>query len=323
MIIKQVNCEVNEMEKIILFIFIGISCYLFCSWIATEKMNGEVSKYLKYKNEKYYEKLIKCYEKNKRTKKGKTLKIFSKMDNLIEQIGWKKSMFFNSFTVSLFGIACMILCYHIAFSIFKIPLLSIIISFPTIFFPIVVLSFLVEMKNKKIEKVMLNFLLQLKNNTRINNDIILALKQVKTIEPLQSHIKKFLLEINSGVKFEKAMEHFKEKIPFQKFKMVFTNMQYCYLYGGDFSELLTKNYRYIAIIQKEKANREEETKNARIVLMILILLDLFVYFTFIKNNYENYRIMTKSFLGIVILYWNFISIWFLVVLMQKVKKLDY
>lgn len=311
------------MEKLILLILIGISCYLFCSWIVMEKMNGEVSKYLKYKNEKYYEQLIKYYEKKKKTKKRKVWNLFSKLDHLVEQIGWKKSMFCNSFTLFFIGIGCVILCYQVAFTIFKIPFLSMIISFPTILFPVVILSFIAEMKNKKIEKVMLNFLLQLKNYTRINNDIIYALKEVKTIEPLQSHIKKFLLEINSGVKFEKAMENFKEKIPFQKFKMVFTNMQYCYLYGGNFSELMAKNYRYIAAIQKEKTNREQETKNARIVLVILILLDIFIYFYFIKNNYENYRIMTKSFFGNVILYWNFISIWFLVILMQKVKKLDY
>lgn len=79
----------------------------------------------------------------------------------------------------------------------------------------------------------------------------------------------------------------------------------------------------ISSVQNEKNAREQETMGARIVLIILIILDLFVYFTFIKNNYENYLIMTKSFIGNIILYWNFISIWILLLLIYKVKKLDY
>ena len=311
------------MDKVILLILIGISCYVFCSWIAQEKIEGNASKYLKKKNEKYYERLIKFYEKRKKIKRKKKFNIFSKIDYLIEQIGWKKNIICNSLTIFFLGIVCVIICYHIAFSFFKIFFLSLIISIPMVFLPIAILSFIAETKNKKIEKVMLNFLLQLKNSTQINNDIVYALKEVKTVEPLQTHVKKFLLEINSGIKFEKAIENFKEKIPFQKFRMVFTNIQYCHIHGGNFAELLTKNYKYISALQKEKIKREQETKNARIVLIILILLDIFIYFNFIKSNYENYHIMTKSFFGNIILYWNFISIWFLFVLMQKVKKLDY
>ena len=142
---------------------------------------------------------------------------------------------------------------------------------------------------------MLNFLLQLKNYTQLNNDIIYAFKQVRTIEPLQSYVKKFLVEINSGIRFEKAIESLKEKITFEKFKAILTNMQYCYLNGGNFTELMDKSYKMIANIQNEKSLREQETIGARIVLVILIILDLFVYFTFIKNNHENYLIMTKNF----------------------------
>ena len=201
--------------------------------------------------------------------------------------------------------------------------LSLIIAIPTFLIPIITLSIIAESKSKKIEKVILNFLLQLKSYTKINNDIIYAFKQVKTIEPLQGYIRKFLVEINSGIKFEKAIENLKEKITFEKFNMFLTNMQYCYINGGNFSELISKNYKIISDIQAEKNKREQETMGARMVLIALILMDLFVYFTFIKNDYENYLIMTKSFIGNLILYWNFISIWVLFVLIYKVKKLDY
>ena len=100
-------------------------------------------------------------------------------------------------------------------------------------------------------------------------------------------------------------------------------MQYSYTNGGSFSELISKNHKMISDIQNEKNAREQETMGARIVLIILIILDLFIYFTFIKSDYENYLIMTKSLIGTLILYWNFISIWILLILIRKVKKLDY
>lgn len=311
------------LEKIIMFVCVGVSCYLLVDYLFEKNINKKVSKFIKNKNEKYYEELLKNREKNKKIKTVSKLNIFHKIYLLMEQAGCKITLFWNPITIFILGTIIFLIAYRIIFSIFQIVLLSILIAIPTFFIPIVVLCFIKESKNKKIEKVMLNVLLQLKNYTQINNDILYALKEVKTIEPLQSHIKKFLLEMNSGIKFEKAIQNLKEKIPFKKFQMVFTNMQYCYLYGGDFSELMAKNYKMIEAVQNEKNHREQETMSARIVLGVLIILDLFVYFTFIKDNYENYEIMTKSFFGNVILYWNFISIWILVLLMQKVKKLDY
>ena len=134
---------------------------------------------------------------------------------------------------------------------------------------------------------------------------------------------KFLIEINRGVKFEIAMEHLKEKIHIKSFLDLLNNIQYCYLYGGNFSELISKNYQTIDELKKEKESRIQETRGARLVLLILIALDLFVYFTFINGNSENYKLMKSTFLGNAILYWNFISMWLLVLLSNNVKKLDY
>ena len=309
--------------KCILLLLICITCYLITDILITRNVDTKVSRYLKYRSDKYYEDLIKKYEKNKKVKISTKLNLFHKINLLIEKAGFRIGILLNPLTIIVISFITFVICYSIIFSSFKIVSLSFIISIPAILIPILVLSFMAENKSKKIEKVILNVLLQLKNYTQLNNDIVYAFKQVKTIEPLQSYVKKFLVEINSGIKFEKAIENLKEKITFEKFKAVLSNMQYCYLNGGNFTELMDKSYRMIANIQNEKNSREQETMGARIVLVILIILDLFVYFTFIKNNYENYLIMTKSLIGNLILYWNFISIWILFVLIYKVKKLDY
>ena len=109
----------------------------------------------------------------------------------------------------------------------------------------------------------------------------------------------------------------------EQIKSFLANMEHCYLYGGSFPELMDKSYQIIDAIQKEKEKRREETRSARIVLWILIFLDVFVYITYIAANEENYAIMQHSFMGNLILYWNFISMWLLVALSMQVKKLDY
>ncbi len=242
---------------------------------------------------------------------------------LLEKAGVKSNLLINPYMLLILCMLCMILGYFLAFSIFKIVVLSLIISLPAFLIPIFMLNLMAEHKSNKLEKLMLDFILQLKNYTKINNDIVYALKQVKTMEPLQGFVDSFLVEINSGVKFEKAIENIKEKITFEKLKQVFSNIEYCYIYGGDFSILMDKSYTLISNVQKEKAKRIQETKSARIVMGILIALDLFIYFSFIKNNPSNLALMTKRFMGTLILYWNFTSIWLLIWLMRKVKKLEY
>ena len=275
------------------------------------------------KNEEYSKELERYYNKNKKIKLTSKINVFHKINILIDKASLERSLIVNPVTIILLCILSFVICYLIAYSVLKIIMLSIIVAVPGTYLPIFLLTEIADYNNSKIEKGMLDFLLQLKNYVQVGNDIIYAFSQVKTVEPLQSHINKFLVEVKSGIKFEKAIENIKEKISFIKLKNLFTNLEHCYLHGGDFKELLDKSYDMISKIQKEKKLRNQETKSARIILGILIVLDLFVYFNFIKDNHENYMIMTHRLLGTVILYWNFISIWILIILMHKVKKLEY
>ena len=150
------------MGKIVLFLFLGISCYLLVDFVFSQNIKQKVSKYIKYKNNKYYEELLKSYEKKKKTKTNSKINLFHQIHILIEQAGIKVTLFLNPITIVLIGMMIFFISYKIVFQIFQMVLLSLLISLPTIFIPIVILSLLAETKNKKIEKVMLNFLLQLK-----------------------------------------------------------------------------------------------------------------------------------------------------------------
>ena len=309
--------------KVLLFLSIVFVSYLLAKEIVNKKVVSKINSFIMVKNDAYYNELLKYYEKNKRVKLKKKLNVIHKINILLDRALLKRNIVINPVTIILMCLACVLVSYTISKSIFGISMLSFIISVPTFFVPIAIISAIANYNENKIEKILLNFLLQLKNYTDINNDIIYAFKEVKVIDPLQSHINKFLIEINSGVKFEKAMEHMKEKIHIKAFLNLLNNIEYCYLYGGDFGILINKSYLLIEEMQKEQYNRVQETRGARVVLVILILLDLLVYFVYVNSNSENYKIMVTTFLGNAILYWNFISMWLLVFLAHNVKKLDY
>lgn len=308
-------------NTILLFLIFTI-CYQYANKIIEEKLIVKLSKYLALKDEKYHQELIKYYEKNRKIKTNTKLNIIHKINMLIERSGIRRGLVINPITILIMCCACVMIFYFLIYRIFKITLLSCIISVPTFLFPILFLKLKAEYNEEKIEKIIPNFLLQLKNYTQISNDIIYAFKEIETIEPLQGYLDKFLIEINSGVNFENAINDLSEKIKVKELEKLFNNIKKCYISGGSFSDLINKSYYMISLIQKEKMQRKEETKGARMVLFILILLDLIVYFAYINNNKENYMIMQKSFIGNSILYWNFISIWLLVFLAQKVKKVD-
>ena len=309
--------------KILLFVLIVFDSYLIVKKIKELNLLNKINKYLEEKNQIYYDELLKYYDKNKKINLKKKFGLLDKINLKLDKAGIKRGLLINPITIFLLSILSFVFAYLIAFRFFKIILLSLIVSLPAILIPNVILNAIGSYKLEKIEKIFPNFLLQLKNYTRINNDIIYAMQEVQTIEPLQTYINTFLIEINSGIKFERATQNLKEKIDISCFKDFFSNLEYCYLYGGSFSELIDKSYKMINEIQKEKDARVQETKSARLVLFILIFLNLFVYISNIKNNYENYLIMQKSIIGNAILYWNFISIWLLVWLANRVKKLDY
>lgn len=308
--------------NIVLLILIFIVSYQYATKIVEEKLIVKLSKYLALKDEKYHTELIKYYDKNKKVKINRKLNIIHKINILIDRSGIRRGLIVNPITVVLLCFVCVIVFYFIALKIFRQTLLSCIISAPTFLLPIMILKIISEYNDEKIEKIIPNFLLQLKNYTQISNDIVYAFKEVETIQPLQTYLNSFLIEVNSGVNFENAIDNLNEKIRIKELENLFNNIKKCYISGGSFANLINKSYYMISVIQKEKMQRKEETKGARMVLFILIALDLVVYFTYINSNKENYIIMQKSFFGNMILYWNFISMWLLIFLAQKVKEID-
>ena len=240
----------------IVFILILISVYLFVDIMCEKRILNKINKYINEKNELYYKEFLKKCEKSKKIKIVERFNLKYKLNLLIDKANIEQSIFVNYFSLIFYSLTCFLVTYIIIFNIFKMIGVAVIISLPAFFIPFAVLNFIASYKAEKIEKMFLNFLLQLKNYTQISNDVIGALKNIETEEPLKSYVNKFNLELNSGIKFETAMEHLKEKISVVKFRDFFSNLQYCYVFGGDFTTLIDKTYQTIDELQKEKNRRK-------------------------------------------------------------------
>lgn len=316
--VRVLKNVVSNTLQIILF----VNVYAFCFFILRYLVSGGLLKVIRNKIDNF---------KNINLKRLKTIKnkgLFEKLDLLIEKSGLTKSSYFwfiNAFSTLIACFIIMIFSFIYFYNFFGIISAAFLISIPAALSPIIIIYFLVSKNEIEIEKVLSNFLIQLKNNTHINNDIVAAFKMTETTapKPLNSYIHSMLAKINSGIRVEDALDEFANKINIKKVKFLIKNIKYCYIYGGSFTELLDKTQKLIFDIEQEKNKRVQETRSARYILIILIAIDLYMYISFINNKPEYLQILTKTFVGQVLLNINFLSIWVVLWLSYWVKKLDY
>ncbi|MBE5821720.1 MAG: type II secretion system F family protein [Clostridiales bacterium] len=310
--------------KILLFITISIFIY-FCLNILYEKnVHKKIKQKLLNENEKYIQKMV--YRKNKKYINEK-YNLRDKIYLLLIKTGITENKllwWFIPETIILLCIILFFISYILLISILKLKIATLILSGCISFIPIFALLILADVYEEKLEKNLITYIIQLKNQVRTYNDIILAFKNTAKYagKPLETYIKIFIFEVNNGVNIAQAFDNLKNKINIDRFKQLITNLESCYINGGSFYDLLDKTQNIYMKVYREKVNRNEQTMSARIVLIILIGMSLFVYFNFINSNTENYNIMVNDFIGRIIIYWNFISIWIMVFLIIYVKKVD-
>lgn len=310
-----------------LFISAATFSYFLAQRAADRDLKAGINKFIKNTGMEYREKeLVNKVLKKERIKKKSCRKLSYKLEALVEKSGIQKYIFFFNTKVLFFiCIICAAAFFAVFEKFFGVISVGFITSLPGFFAPVMLLEIMAQRREEKVEKIIGDYLLQLKNNTRIHNDIIEAFRDVqnKCMEPLKTYTSQFVAEVNSGISVEHALENFQDKVNMKRFRLFLTNIRYCYIYGGNFTELLDKTQRLISNIQKEKRNRVRETRSARLVIFILIFLDIYVYFNFIMPQPDYLSIMKNTFYGQLILNVNFISIWFLLWLSYSVKKLDY
>ena len=310
--------------KLLLFISINICIYYFLKISYDKKVHTKIKNKIIDENEKYVQKMI--YRKNKKYINEKYT-ILDKIYLLLIKTGITENAFLWWIipeTIILLCILLFVISYLILIKIIKLKIATILLSITISFIPIFLLIVLSDIYEEKLEKNLISYIIQLKNQVKTYNDIILAFKNTAKYsgKPLETYINIFVFEVNNGINISTAFENLRNKVNIDRFKQLIANLESCYINGGSFYDLLSKTENIFLKIQKERIERNEQTMSARIVLVILIFMSLFVYFNFINSNIENYTIMVNDIIGRIIIYWSFMSIWLMVFLIIYVKKID-
>lgn len=262
-------------------------------------------------------------------KRGIVRKIFSAKELSNIEICFKKlSIPYNTVTVlGLFwaGIIISISVFFICNFIFPLKSISFIIACPLVLTPFWLIKYIASKEQEKLEYGLNDFFIQLKSALKVNSEIVEALRRIQNIamEPFLGYTKQLLIEINTGKLPEKALENFAYKVNIKKFSFYINNLRYCQVYGGDITTLTEKTQETLSEALKQKRKRVKETRSICIILYILIIIDIYMYFSFIQGNRYYLDIMTNTDVGRCILDINFLSIWGILWLSRIVKRFDY
>ena len=246
----------------------------------------------------------------------------------LERYFRKLSIPFNEMTILIIlgiGIGAFLIVLLITYNLFDNTAVRYIISIPFLASGVVVLELIAEKKQQRLEDGLSDFFIQLKSALKVNSEIIEALRRIQNniLEPFSTYTKQMLNEINAGRLPEEALEDFANKIGIEKFSLYINNVRYCHIYGGNISQLTEKTQEVINEAIKQKKKRKIETRSACTVLYILILIDFYMYFSFIASNQYYLHLMNETFIGQAIINVNFICVWVMIWLSKVIKKLDY
>lgn len=261
--------------------------------------------------------------------KGLVGKIFSPKQLSDIEISFRKlNIPYNTLSVMAllwFGVLLSIVTFFICKRLFPIVSISLIIACPIVFSPFWIIKYISSKEQDRLEAGLNDFFIQLKSALKINADVIEALRRIQNlvIEPFSEYTKQLLTEINTGKLPEKALESFAQKVNIKKFSFYINNVRYCQIYGGDIAYLTENTQATLHDTIKQKKKRIKEANSICAILYLLIIIDIYMYFSFINENPYYLDIMVNSLTGRAILNINFLSLWGIIGLSNIVKRFEY
>ncbi len=228
----------------------------------------------------------------------------------------------STITILFLSTVAFIATFILTYKYLNMFISSIILSSFAFFLPYYIIKYFSYCKKNKIIKMFPNYIISLKSYTDVNNDIIEAFKRVNVEEPLNTYIERFNISLQKGVKIYDAFETLKRNINIKKINQFITLLQFCYIYGGNFGNLLDK---FSKIQMKTNLQRETEKQkifSSKLVLIVLIILNMYILFGFILTNNEYYDILVKTFIGNLILNINLLSYIFIFYMYTKLNSME-
>lgn len=248
-------------------------------------------------------------------------KFIQKFTKYLLILNIKKGRYIVYFFI-IFSFFISIVFYFISYKFFSVLSVSFIISIFSFFLPYNFIRKIYYNQKNKILKILPTYIISLETYTHIKNDIIVAFKNTKTVEPLRKYIDRFNMYVKKGINVIEAFELLKKDIDINEMNSFISSLQICYANGGNFNILLKRYSELISKINLQKEKEEQENFSSILILVILIIINIFLLFSFVFSNEEYKNIITETFVGKIILNINVISYIFIYFVITKIKRKD-
>lgn len=270
------------------------------------------------KNSKYIKVCLKS--------KLETTKFASLLDNKLKYLdiynGNLKNKQITFMAVFSISFLISVVVYILSNICIKITSTSLILSAISFFVPYIVINIVVNNKIQKIKNILPSYIVNLKNNLEVTNNIVEAIRITKVEEPLEYSINNFNYKVERGINIYECFDELKENINIDIFGSLVDAFKVCYNNGGDFAKVLNK---YIDIITKEnfeKAKLKENSNSTILTLIIMIGINILLFYLVVFSNVEYKKIILGTFVGHVIVNFEILSYIFVMYFVYKVYKME-
>lgn len=289
----------------VVLVIVAASIFSIYSFLKIKKLDKVVYYIKKFQWGRYLERknnaMLKQEQYGVIVEKG----IFSKIDRMLDESGWRRIYSYLSsevyltvgFLVSIF---LAFLCY-LYFGRFFISFISICV---TLLFWWLLLYISAAVRYKKIQNQLMFFINLLENYSRTSDDLIDIIAKTENYleEPLKNVIAQFQWEARHTGEIETALSHLKVLLPHRKFQEIIQNLDMCRRHEANYDEVI----RDMRLSVKEYLKSKEEKDNIRQMAKGSIIIMMFVGVFIIKlvNGFVEdgiFNLLSRSIFGICII----------------------
>lgn len=224
-------------------------------------------------------------------------------------------------TIIIGSVIVYIIMILIIYSIIQVKSTAIISALPIFALPYVIMQILIDREKKNIMEALPSYIVNLKNYVEQDNNIIKAIKNTNTNEPLKKYLDDFIIAVDRGINISSSFKMLKENVDIKKFSSFVTAIESCNVNGGKFSKTLDK---YVDMISKENINRErtkEKAYSSVVILGVMIVINIYLVFSFVFAIPEYSQIIKETVIGRILLDFNAISIMMIGYIISRIYRM--
>lgn len=228
----------------------------------------------------------------------------------------------DAIIILIISLVLSIIVFFISIFFIKIPSTAVILSLITLTIPYIIIDLFLNVYMQRIRTSLPSYIVNLKSNIDISNDIIKAIRITRVEAPLSYSIDNFNEKVKRGINVVKCFDELKEDINIEMFSSLIDALKICYTNGGEYNSILDK---YIDISSKqntEKAKVSEESSTIIITLIVMVIINIFLFIAVVLGNNEYREIILGTIPGHIIINFGIISYIVILYFVYKIYKME-